>query len=156
MSNERILEDIAIHDEWLRLGIKDAGSEEYNVQESVEHISFFLASSVVILEWSTVRDLRQRVRWANDLDREAVEKLAIPTVTSMADHSEALARRIVHHSSRNALDQIKSRRLRQNLRVRSALRQCGSDILSAVTLVPGMGHQELKDCPSRDDFADQR
>lgn len=146
MSNERILDDIAIHDEWLRLGIKDEGSEEYNVQESVEHIGFFLAGSVVILGWSTMDDLRQRVRLANDLDREAVEKLAIPTVTSTADHTEAIARRIVHHSSRNALGQAKSRRLRQNLRARSSIRGGMS--------MPGMGCRELKDYPSHEDFAE--
>ncbi len=137
MINERILDDIAIHDEWLQLAIKDEASGEYDVQESIEHIGFFLVGSVIILEWSTMDDLRQRVRWANDLDREAVEKLAIPTVTSTADRGEATARRIAHHSSRHALGQAKSRDLRQNLRARSALR--------GYTPMPGMGRLEGKD-----------
>jgi hypothetical protein len=148
MENERLLRDVAVHDSWLHMAHAD-----YSRQEVIEHISFFLAASVVRLEWSTVDDLRDRVHWANDLDRNAV---ALGTIFNMQadDLREAAARRIVHHSARHALEQIKSRRLRQNFCVNTiGFDEHAVSGYEASRL--GMGRRELKDIRMADDFAEQ-
>lgn len=145
MTNERILEDIALHDEWLNIAIRNE-TGEYDAAKSVAAIGFFLAGSVVHMDWFSLDDLRRRVRWTNALDRQAVEELETVDEVGEADRTEALARRVVHHSSRDALRQVKSKRLRQIFRMR----------FSEENVLSGMGTVEMKDLHGADDFADER
>ena len=146
MTDERILEDIAVRDEWLNVAMRDTLTGRYNAAESIDMISFFLAGSVACLDWYSLDDLRRRVSWTNSLDRQAVEKLETVAEVGEADQTEALARRIVHHGSRDALRQIKSKQRRQIFRMR----------FSEENVLSGMGTVEMKDLYSADDFADGR
>jgi hypothetical protein len=146
MTNERILEDVALHNEWLNIAIRDNQTGEYDVEASVAMIGFFLAGSVVHLDWLSLDDLRRGVSLTNALDSQAVELLEIADEVGEADRTEALARRIIHHSSRNALRHVKSKRRRQIFRMR----------FSEENVLSGMGAVEMKDLYSSDDFADER
>jgi len=86
----------------------------------------------------TVQDLRDGVKWANALDREAVE-LYGSDLTSGGQQQERVARRLMHMTGRAALHNLRNQRLRT---VATATR-------TATRQLFGMGKLETHDIDDR-------
>jgi hypothetical protein len=108
IDGQRILTDTAVLDERWSEAAHDLLREDWEVQAQADHYGLKIADSVVLGQLA-VGNLREFVAWANDLDRQAVE-VSDGDIANLhgADHVEATARRIAHHSGRTALSFVGS------------------------------------------------
>ncbi len=119
MENGRKLEDLMILNDRFNLATQAIISDESELSVEVEQIAQTIADEVVVGELA-IKALRQQVAQANNFDREAVE-IANGSINNLSneDFSEALARRIAHHSGRQALYMVKTQKRRQAYLIRS-------------------------------------
>ncbi len=82
--------------------------DKWDIQAEIYDAANVLLNQVV-RSVVTVSDLRAGVAWASALDAEAV-KLHGSDLESSDQRLERVARRIMHHSGRTALESVKSRR----------------------------------------------
>lgn len=77
--------------------------------DDVVEVHMLAIAKMVCVGELEVNELRQGVIWASALDREAVESVGADINTGPWRH-ERMARRVMHHAGRTALERVKNER----------------------------------------------
>ena len=113
--NSKIIENWAVQNKLWRESSRGVLTDNWDIEEVTELLASKLVSQVIIGNMN-LSDLRAGVAWASALDAEASQRQSAEL--DVGDYKfERVARRIMHHAGRTALDQVKSRHKRMILSI---------------------------------------